>query len=154
MMLLPNWMFCGRNRLNKLRWRNNWRLDGVLGPMLRLLLLAAGNGRAFLWQNGVMTDLNTLIPAGSPLFLIEATGTINSRGQIAGIALQISTGQIHAFLATPSNTGVGSGNATPAARGETSQSPRVVLPENVRRMLRERMARRYPYRGFGVWPLK
>src|SRR5215469_18920794 len=43
-----------------------------------------GNARAFLWQNGVMTDLNTLIPADSPLFLIEATGTINSRGQIAG----------------------------------------------------------------------
>jgi probable HAF family extracellular repeat protein len=115
---------------------------------------SSGNGRAFLWQNGVMTDLNTLIPAGSPLFLIEATGTINSRGQIAGVALQKSTGQIHAFLATPSNSGVGSGNATPAARGETSQSPRVVLPENVRRMLRERLARRYPYRGFGVWPLK
>ena len=32
------------------------------------------NSRAFLWQNGVMTDLNTLIPADSPLFLIVASG--------------------------------------------------------------------------------
>jgi probable HAF family extracellular repeat protein len=57
--------------------------------------------RAYLWQNGVMTDLNTLIPPNSPLYLLEATGTINDRGQIAGIALQISTGETHAFLATP-----------------------------------------------------
>ena len=49
----------------------------------------SGNCRAYLWQNGVMTDLNTLIPSDSPLYLIEATGTINDRGQIAGIALQI-----------------------------------------------------------------
>jgi hypothetical protein len=47
-----------------------------------------------------MTDLDTLIPLDSPLILLEATGTINSRGQIAGIALQKSTGQVHAFLAT------------------------------------------------------
>jgi len=44
---------------------------------------SSGNGRAFLWQDGVMTDLNTLIPPDSPLYLIEASGTINDRGQIA-----------------------------------------------------------------------
>jgi probable HAF family extracellular repeat protein len=83
-----------------------------------------GNGRAFLWQNGVMTDLNTLIPADSPLFLLEAVGTINSRGEIAGGALQTSTGEIHGFLATPSNGEVASETAAPAARGQTRQARR------------------------------
>jgi probable HAF family extracellular repeat protein len=50
-----------------------------------------GNERAIIWENGVMTDLNTLIPADSPLFLIEASGTNNSRGQIAGFALEKSS---------------------------------------------------------------
>src|SRR5205823_15017167 len=113
-----------------------------------------GNGRAFLWQNGVMTDLNTLIPADSPLFLIEATGTINSRGEIAGISLQTSTGEVHAFLATPTNGQVASESAALAARAGTSRGSKVALSENVRKMLREHLTRRYPYRGFGVWPPK
>jgi probable HAF family extracellular repeat protein len=108
------------------------------------------NERAFLWENGVMTDLNTLIPADSPLFLIEASGTINSRGQIAGAALQTTTGEVHAFLATPSNGEVASESATAAALGETSRGPKVDLPQDVRQMLREHLTRRYPYRGFGT----
>ncbi len=70
------------------------------GQVVGLSFDASGNMRPFLWQNGVMTDLNTLIPAGSPLFLL-APFNINSRGQIAGCALQTSTGEIHTFLATP-----------------------------------------------------
>jgi probable HAF family extracellular repeat protein len=102
----------------------------------------AENCRAFLWQDGVMTDLNTLIPADSPLFLIEATGTINSRGQIAGFALQKSTGEIHAFLATPleeEEEEAGAQSAPPAVLSVTSQSSKVVLPENVRKMLKQRL---------------
>jgi probable HAF family extracellular repeat protein len=30
---------------------------------------AAGNPRAFVWWNGTMTGLNTLVPADSPLYL-------------------------------------------------------------------------------------
>jgi len=44
---------------------------------------ASDNFRAFLWQRGVMTDLNSLIPAGSPLFLLDAFD-INSRGPDRG----------------------------------------------------------------------
>jgi len=58
-----------------------------------------GNCRAFIWQNNVMTDLNTLIPADSPLYLVFAL-QINDAGEIVGLGVT-STGQPPAFLATP-----------------------------------------------------
>jgi probable HAF family extracellular repeat protein len=58
-----------------------------------------GNCRAFLWQDNVMTDLNTLIPADSPLYLVVG-GQINDAGEIVGLGVT-SSGQSHAFLATP-----------------------------------------------------
>ena len=62
---------------------------------------ASFNPRAFLWQNGVMHDLNDpLITPNSPMVLLFAAG-IDSSGQIAGWGVQKSTGQVHAFLATP-----------------------------------------------------
>jgi probable HAF family extracellular repeat protein len=57
------------------------------------------NPRAFLWRNGVMTDLNTLVPAGSPLYLFTAC-SINSSGEIIGIAIS-GDGAVHSYLATP-----------------------------------------------------
>lgn len=59
------------------------------------------NSRAILWENGVMTDLNTLI-AGNPsgLYLAIAV-SINVGGEIVGVA-GASDGSIHSFLATPS----------------------------------------------------
>ncbi len=85
-----------------------------------------------------MTDLNTLTPASSDSFLFQPTET-NSRGQIVGFGLQKSTSEFHAFLATPSNSGVASESATPAARGQSSESPKVALPENVRKLLQQRL---------------
>jgi probable HAF family extracellular repeat protein len=38
--------------------------------------------RAFLWENGSLADLNTLIPANSPLYLVYPY-TINEKGEIA-----------------------------------------------------------------------
>jgi len=61
--------------------------------------LGSGNCRAFLWQDNVMTDLNTLIPADSPLYLVFAFA-INDAGEIVGLGVT-GTGQLHAFLATP-----------------------------------------------------
>jgi len=87
----------------------------------------ATNFRAVLWQNGGITDLNTLIPPDSPLFLFEARA-INDQGQIAGFALQISTGEYHAFLATPTTGYWG-----------TSERPKVVLPENIGKQLPQRV---------------
>jgi probable HAF family extracellular repeat protein len=60
---------------------------------------AGDNTTGFLWQDGVMTDLNTLIPPGSPLFLKEPIG-INDREQIVGFGLD-SNGNERAFLLTP-----------------------------------------------------
>jgi probable HAF family extracellular repeat protein len=62
-------------------------------------LVGTGNCRAFLWQDNVMTDLNTLIPADSPLYLVVGF-QINDAGAIAGVGVT-SGGQTHAFLATP-----------------------------------------------------
>jgi probable HAF family extracellular repeat protein len=56
------------------------------------------SGRAFIWQNAVMSDLNTLIPGGSGWVLRIATG-INDNGQITGTGTVGD--QTHAFLLTP-----------------------------------------------------
>jgi len=58
-----------------------------------------GSARPFLWRNGMMTDLSTLIPADSPLFLI-LPGGINARGEIAGFGIT-EEGGLHAFQLTP-----------------------------------------------------
>jgi probable HAF family extracellular repeat protein len=101
------------------------------GEVVGLSLDMDYNPTAFLWQNEKLTDLNTLIPAKSPLFLIQAC-SINSRGEIVGLAVQISTGDIHAYLATPSTDGGKS--AAPAEQG--LESPKVILPESVRTQMR------------------
>ena len=58
------------------------------------------NPRAFVWQAGVMTDLNTLIPTDSTLYLLIAC-SINAEGQIVGFGIDTITGETHGYLATP-----------------------------------------------------
>jgi len=43
-------------------------------------------------------------------------------GEIVGVALQTSTGEVHAFLLTPSHDEVASESATLAARGEMTRT--------------------------------
>jgi probable HAF family extracellular repeat protein len=100
---------------------------------------ANGNCRGFLWQDGVMTDLNALVPADSTLDFPDPTG-INSRGQIVGLGVQKSTGEKRAFLLTPSE---GEVDAESAAQGSPSERRSVVLPENVRRVRQYRLGSRY-----------
>lgn len=59
------------------------------------------NPRAFLWQAGVMNDLNKLIPANSTLILLTAC-SINARREITGLAMT-SSGEAHAYLAVPTH---------------------------------------------------
>ena len=61
---------------------------------------AAGSCRAFLWEDGVMTDLNTLVAPGYTGILTTAQD-INDRGEITGRAFDPVTGERPAFLATP-----------------------------------------------------
>ena len=107
-----------------------------LGQVVGLSCDASGNCRAFVWRDGVMTDLNTLTAANSPLYALEAI-EINARGEITGYGLQLSTGQIHAFLAVPKTCDAADPAAAPTV-GDTSHKPQVTLPENVRHLLQER----------------
>jgi probable HAF family extracellular repeat protein len=89
----------------------------------------------FIWQNGVMTDLNTLFPANSNLYATMAN-KINARGQISGMATVLSgpdAGNIHAFLATPVNASVGASAAEFAATHGKPAVPANVQKELLRR---------------------
>ena len=84
----------------------------------------------FIWQNRVMTDLNTLISEDSNLFIISASN-INERGQISGMAFVVSgpnAGNIHAYLATPGDARLGKSVADVART-----LPKITLPEDVRK---------------------
>ena len=59
-----------------------------------------GNCRAFLWQDGVMKDLNALVAPGYTAVLTTAQD-INDRGVITGRAFDAATGTRPAFVATP-----------------------------------------------------
>jgi probable HAF family extracellular repeat protein len=71
------------------------------GEVVGLSLDAMGNPTAFFWENGVMSDLNTLVQANSPLHLLGAE-SINSSGEIGGFGVT-NSGDIHAYVATPGN---------------------------------------------------
>jgi uncharacterized membrane protein len=55
---------------------------------------------ATIWKNGVPTDLNTLVPANSSLYLIFGC-SINSRGQILGLATNLAGTVYHAYELIP-----------------------------------------------------
>ena len=94
----------------------------------------AGDSTAVLWKDGVITDLNTLIPADSLFFLFLAFD-INSRGQIVGWA-ETSSSEVHAFLATPSDNDT---NVSTLHGSAGRRSRQFVLPESVRQMVRRRL---------------
>jgi probable HAF family extracellular repeat protein len=71
------------------------------GDVVGLSLDQNFNGRAFLWHNGKMTDLNTLIPANSPLTLFAGCA-INENGQITGLGVT-TDGEFHTYLLTPTD---------------------------------------------------
>jgi probable HAF family extracellular repeat protein len=62
------------------------------------VILPSGQYRPFLWENGVMSDLNNLIPPDSGFTLFDAQG-INDAGQIVGAGS--INGEVHAVLLSP-----------------------------------------------------
>jgi probable HAF family extracellular repeat protein len=101
------------------------------GSVVGASLDANFNPRAFLWEKGVMIDLNTLIAGDSSLYLLTGC-SINSRGEITGLGAT-SAGEVHTYLATPTHS---------VATGEsTSQgviSPRV-LSDDARKLLQQQL---------------
>jgi probable HAF family extracellular repeat protein len=89
------------------------------------------NPRAFLWEKGLMTDLNALVAGDSPLYLLTGC-SINSRGKITGLGLT-STGEIHTYLASPIQGG--------AASESTAQGviARRILSDDARKLLRRQL---------------
>ena len=90
--------------------------------------------RAYLWQNGKMVDLNSLVVGGEPLYLVFAT-QINDAGEIIGFGVS-HDGELHAFSATPIR------NSAPH-EGSRAAAPEVTmpdaLPEEARRFLQGRL---------------
>ncbi len=91
-----------------------------LGQAVGLAQPPDGPGRALLWDGNAVTDLNTLIPAGSGWALTEALG-ITDGGQIVGNGLL--NGQQRGYLLTPAampglpNTGDGGAPARSPVSG-------------------------------------
>ena len=85
--------------------------------------------RAFIWQNGVMTDLNCLTVVGSQFLLFA--NDINDRGEISGELLDPIALFGPAFRGLPVLNGTGStcpANAADANEGQTG-----TLPDSVRK---------------------
>jgi probable HAF family extracellular repeat protein len=76
-------------------------VNGVLQVVGSEDILNQGE-RAVLWQNGVMTDLNTVISASG--VTLSGASAINAQGQIAGAAsvtVSKNNSEIHGYLLTP-----------------------------------------------------
>ena len=70
------------------------------GQVVGLSTSKAGTNHAFIWQDGVMTDLQKLMLPGFADSLISAQD-INDHGRITGRLFERSTGQFVTFVATP-----------------------------------------------------
>jgi probable HAF family extracellular repeat protein len=115
--------------------------------------------RSFLWENGSMVDLNTLIPPNSDLQLVE-TIAINDRGEIAGDG--VPSGCVggdapcgRAYVLIPCNGSDEEGcQGRVEATAPISQSPAMdtsLAPREIAARIRTRFGWN---RGFGAWPRK
>ncbi|MGA2353316.1 MAG: hypothetical protein ABSG02_02400 [Terriglobales bacterium] len=80
---------------------NDWAWGvNIKGQVVGQSFTFGGNARAFLYQDGLNTDLNSLIQPDSSLYLLLAND-INDSGEIVGYASDSVTGETVAFLAVP-----------------------------------------------------
>lgn len=125
------------------------------------------HSRAFLWENGTIVDLNALVPAGSPLQLVEPEA-INDRGEIAGngVPAGVAPGDVnslaHAFLLIPvcadGTEGCADAPLDPAvvaqSRAGSGAAPKTMTAEELA-TFKKRMARMAGRnRAFGLWRQK
>lgn len=107
--------------------------------------------RVFIWLEGRMTDLNALLPADSPVYPFVASG-INSRGEIVGLAMDSNTGACcHGYLAIPDSNAVAeTATATATEEGEVRQPQKIIIPENIRKILEKQLGHRHHIPGLGT----
>lgn len=89
--------------------------------------LSGGATRAFLWRDGVMTDLNSLISPTSG-WVLRSASDINESGQIVGTGTA-PNGETHGFLLTPL---VSSADDAPGVEVEALARPFMVYPNPTR----------------------
>jgi probable HAF family extracellular repeat protein len=71
------------------------------GMVLGISISASFSPRAALWRDGIGTDMNTLVPESTALYL-ESACSINEKGEIIGFAaLKSNPTETHAYLAKP-----------------------------------------------------
>jgi probable HAF family extracellular repeat protein len=58
------------------------------------------NPRAFVWQNGAMTDLNAALASNPQKMYLLLASSVNASGEIVGLAVN-GNGDLHGFLAVP-----------------------------------------------------
>ena len=96
-----------------------------------------GNQRGFLWQDGVMYDLNALIPAvDSQRYSVLHGFGINDEGQIVGFAFDSVTGEVHAFLANPACDEDDTASVWQDAETGTNGA-KLALPDSVHKQLQQ-----------------
>jgi len=131
------------NMLTAFLWtsRNGMRILGALpgdvfsealginrsGQVVGLSCDVDFNCRPFIWQDGVMTDLNALVAPSYSGVLVYATD-INEFGMITGLAFDPGSGNLVAYQAIPRV-----GGASPAEAGTDKPAARAVLPDSVKR---------------------
>jgi probable HAF family extracellular repeat protein len=101
------------------------------------------NIRAFVRLNAQLQDLNSLIAGDSPLYLLLAC-SINSSGQIIGLAFDTTSNDLHGYLATP-KYGAAAQTIYPAPGLSSKTAPAA----DVRRLLRE-----LHFGRFGAGPMR
>jgi uncharacterized membrane protein len=120
------------------------------------------NSDSFLWEDGDMVDVNTLVPPHPGVLLSGSEGYINDQGEILLLGL-LDNGNIHAFLLTPCDDEHHSGGGCEErAEGATApaQSSATLIKQNLTTMTegspshsgrtgaqRTRLGGRYPHKG-------
>lgn len=113
---------------------------------------ANGDCTVFIWQNGVVRDLNVLATPSSGLFAVDP-GKINARGQIVGLAFT-DAGDLHGFLATPcdqENTEDKGCRTQEQSFSQLAVRPRttIAVPERIQRILQMGQTHRHPFSSRG-----
>lgn len=102
------------------------------GQVVGISCTIVGDCLGFLWEDGVMTNLNdpNVVP-GFTGVIINAQD-INDNGEITGRAFEPATGQIKTFIAVPILD-----SAAVKTKAWTKRQSNLALPESVRKTLRE-----------------